>query len=78
MGFIESILSAIFGPRKGHYTAYPSGRNTVKVYEKGRKHPFVVSYHRDRDPSITHYDFPFIERNSRTYLRVLRAANEVR
>lgn len=78
MELIESILSAIFGPLKGRYTAYPYGRNAVKVYEKDRKHPFVVTYHPNRDPGITHYDFPFIERNSRTYRRVLRAANEVR
>ena len=78
MNVIESILSAILGPQKGHYTAERIGDNLVLVYEKGRKHPFAVMYCAGRDPVIAHFDFPFIEKGSRTYRRVLRAANEVR
>ena len=78
MNVIESVLSAIFGPQKGHYTAEKRGDHMVIVYEKGRKHPFVVVYRAGRHPLIGHYDFPFIEKGSRTYRQVLRAANEVR
>lgn len=78
MNVIESILSAIFGPQEGRYTAERRGDSLVIVHEKGRKHPFVVIYRAGRDPIIAQYDFPFIEKGSRTYRQVLRAANEVR